>query len=527
MKKLLLYYHTLRYLKPRQLYYRVYYKIRKLAGIKQRSPEYKTNRYFDGSAFTYFVELPVSWLGGNTFRFLNREVNFGDQIDWNYKKNGKLWTYNLNYFEWLMQPGLKKNDGLYLINDYIDNTDQLIDGKEPFPTSLRLINWIKFLIKNKICDERIDRFIHEDAYRLYHHPEYHLSGNHLLENGFGLYFAACYLHDEKLYKLSEKILTEELEEQILEDGAHFELSTMYHQHMLFRVLDCYQLSKNVHVMGADLQGLFLDKGQKMLSFLEQISFRNGDMPLLNDSARGIAPDSIQLFNYASDLKIDYSKIPLSASGYRRYDHGNIEVIADAGNIGPDYIPGHAHADSLSFVMNYNNRPFITDTGTSTYEAGETRQMERSTCRHNTVELFNKNSSEVWAVFRVGKRARTIIRDDEAGRLCAAHDGYREEGVTTVRDIKYINGQVIIDDIMEGDPEKTKACKAHFHFHPGINFKEADRIFYFSNGLKMEFINALAILDEHYEYAEQWNETQAGRKLIACFDQQLQTIISEA
>ena len=31
--------------------------------------------------------------------------------------------------------------------------------------------------------------------------------------------------------------------KILEDGGHFELSPMYHQIMLFRVLDCIQLLK--------------------------------------------------------------------------------------------------------------------------------------------------------------------------------------------------------------------------------------------------------------------------------------------
>ena len=31
--------------------------------------------------------------------------------------------------------------------------------------------------------------------------------------------------------------------KILEDGSHFELSPMYHQIMLLRVLDCIQLIK--------------------------------------------------------------------------------------------------------------------------------------------------------------------------------------------------------------------------------------------------------------------------------------------
>ena len=63
--------------------------------------------------------------------------------------------------------------------------------------------------------------------------EYHILGNHLLENGFSLFFGAYYFQDEKFYVKAKKILTDELDEQILEDGAHFELSSMYHQIMLF------------------------------------------------------------------------------------------------------------------------------------------------------------------------------------------------------------------------------------------------------------------------------------------------------
>ena len=81
-------------------------------------------------------------------------------------------------------------------------------------------------------------------YILLDNLEYHLLGNHLLENGFSLLFGAYYFQDENLYKKAKEILEKELNEQILDDGAHFELSPMYHQLMLFRVLDCINLVKH-------------------------------------------------------------------------------------------------------------------------------------------------------------------------------------------------------------------------------------------------------------------------------------------
>ena len=68
-------------------------------------------------------------------------------------------------------------------------------------------------------------------------------GNHLLENAFSLLFGAYYFQDEKLYTKSYDLLISELNEQVLKDGAHFELSPMYHQIILSRLLDSIQLIK--------------------------------------------------------------------------------------------------------------------------------------------------------------------------------------------------------------------------------------------------------------------------------------------
>ena len=60
-------------------------------------------------------------------------------------------------------------------------------------------------------------------------------GNHLLENGFSLLFGSYYFRDEKLYSKAKEIIKTELREQILDDGAHFELSPMYHSIILHRI----------------------------------------------------------------------------------------------------------------------------------------------------------------------------------------------------------------------------------------------------------------------------------------------------
>ena len=162
-----------------------------------------------------------------SFTFLNITHNFSDQIDWNYDGYGKLWAYNLNYFDFLNQKEMSKEIGVSLINNYIENDKVLKDGKEAYPISLRGINWVKFLSENKVKDSRIDKILLQNYYTLLKNLEYHLLGNHLLENAFSLLFGAYYFQDGKLYSKSKKLLTSELEEQILSDGAHFDGSEFF------------------------------------------------------------------------------------------------------------------------------------------------------------------------------------------------------------------------------------------------------------------------------------------------------------
>ena len=83
------------------------------------------------------------------------------------------------------------------------------------------------------------------------------------------------------------------------------------------------------------------------------------------------------------------------------------IIADVADIGPDYIPGHGHADVLSFELSLFGKRVIVNSGISTYELSEDRYKQRSTELHSTITIDNKNSSEVWGGFRVANRAKVF------------------------------------------------------------------------------------------------------------------------
>jgi len=431
----------------------------------------------------------------DAFTFLNLSHRFENGIDWNFSDYGKLWTYNLTYFDFLHQPGMSREEGVTLIHDFIAQAESIKDGLEPFPISLRGINWIKFLTLHKIRDPKIDESLYAQYAILMDNLEYHLLGNHLLENGFSLLFGAYYFQDEKLYAKAKEILTAELEEQILEDGAHFELSPMYHQIMLYRVLDCLNLVQNNPWMSEredGLTGILQEKATVMLGWLNAISYEDGTIPLLNDSANGIAPTTGQLNDYAARLQLNHISHPepdsgsmeanrfrmpvgnapgcksgmtiLKESGYRKITKPRYECIIDIGNIGPDYIPGHAHADTFNFELRIDGKPFIVDTGLSTYETNARRMTERGTAAHNTVEVSATDSSEVWGGFRVANRAYVTHLEEGDKRIVASHDGYRKKfGITHRRAWHFAEDKITIEDSLS----KECSAVARLHFHPDV------------------------------------------------------------
>ncbi len=450
-----------------------------------------------------------SFLGNNSFEFLNLKKEFSE-INWNYSTNGKLWTYNLNYFDFLNQENISKEEGLKLIRNYVSKYSELKDGLEPYPISLRGINWIKFLSRYYIREKNINKVLYNDYLRLVDNLEYHLLANHLLENGFSLLFGAYYFQDEKVYKKAKNILREQLEEQILADGGHYELSPMYHQIILHRVLDCINLVENNSWKDKELFPLLKKKAELMLGWLDAITYKNGDIPFLNDSAKGIAPSSKELYTYANSLGLKSQNSILSDSGYRKWIKNKMEIVLDVGQIAPSYQPGHSHADSLQFVLNFKNKPVIVDTGISTYEKNDRRQLERSTSSHNTVTINESNSSNVWGGFRVAERAKVTVKQENNSCIEASHDGYSGQSIIHHRKFQ-IGEQFEVTDLLESRAKNYEAT-GHLHFHPDVKIELLDNKIIVNSELKFELTGTQDLELMDYQFAEGYNNLRLAKKV---------------
>jgi uncharacterized heparinase superfamily protein len=150
---------------------------------------------------------------------------------------------------------------------------------------------------------------------------------------------------------------------------------------------------------------------------------------------------------------------LEDSGYVRVASDDAVALLDAAPMGPDCLPGHAHADTLSFEVSLFGRRVLVNSGTSIYGRGDERERQRGTPAHNTVVVDQANSSQVWAGFRVARRARPIdlkvARDETTVSVSCAHDGYRRHWRFTPRRLN-------VTDTVEGS---FKTAQARFYIHP--------------------------------------------------------------
>jgi len=540
MNKLLLLYHTIKHLKPIQIRYQLWYRIRhKMTQLLRLNDSLSIPSPATPVKLVPWIAKSESYQAGK-FTFLNISHTFPEEFDWNLSQYGKLWAYNLNYMDYLLQPSIEVATGMKLVEKFIYDLPQNSTGLEPYPIALRGINWIKFLSLHNslITDHSSLTTINNSLYAQYHillnNLEYHLLGNHLLEDAMSLLYGAYYFRDRKFYSKAKKILEKELEEQILEDGGHFELSTMYHQILLDRLLDCFNLISNNDVFQDqdELKSLMQWKARKMLQWLNAMTFSNGEVPLLNDAAPGIAPSTGEINKYAIRLKLAVEeeirityKNPahsfLSQSGYRNYNGKNYECIVDVGPVGPSYQPGHAHADTFNFVVNVNNQPIIVDTGISTYDAGEKRLKERGSSAHNTVTVQDKDSSQIWSSFRVAKRAGVKIIVDNNQRIIAQHDGYKSLGTTHKREWQFDENQILINDMLEG---KITEGKAHIWLRPGltpIQNQQSIKI----EGISISFQNAESVRLIQTKIPDGYNRCTDNYKIEIRFNKQLNTIIT--
>ena len=505
------YWHTIRYLKFQQIFGRIQRKF-KFNSINT-SPANKLRKV------SGLWEIPARrsqrMIKKNVFCFLNETHQINVQEDWNNSSWAKLWLYNLHYFDDLTAVNSKKRIDWQnsILERWIDeNPIGKGNGWEPYTISLRLVNWIKWSLSGNELNKTHIISLNTQSYFLSKNLETHLLGNHLFANAKALMFSGLFFQGGETsvwYKTGHKIISNELSEQILSDGGNFELSTMYHSIILEDLLDLYNLHKLFEIIPPNGIEVAISK---MINWLITMCHPDGEISFFNDAAFDNTPPVEELLKYAKRLGfIQQKPLPLishlNESGYSRVSLNNAVAIIDRASVGPDYLPGHAHADTLSFELSIYSHRVVVNSGTSIYGIGKERIRQRGTFAHSTVVIDNENSSEIWSGFRVARRAKVYqvktSTQDKKTYLSASHDGYKRLPGKPIHFRQWIFSEGLIEIVDQISGKGYHDISVVFPLHPDvliIESKNNNIILDVANNLiNIEFEGAgnLAIIESTY------------------------------
>ena len=397
----------------------------------------------------------VSTLQQGGLRLLNQTHLFDRRSpDWRLgdRSENRLWSVTLHYHAWLFElaqiilgedPAAEQAEALLHshLEDWLARCDLDRPGSEAlawnsYAIATRLGWWARLwhLLGTSYWQrhQHLRRDFLDSMWRqarhLHAHLEWDLRANHLLRDAVGLAWAGTFFQGREpdiWRKTSDQLASEQLHEQVFADGGHFERSVDYHLQVMNDWLALANLTRD-----SDLRRKLLGTWERMAEYALWLRHPDGGSVQFND---GAVREVERCLNDGMQLGLNANLSPRRGGRYF-VDTGLVAwhghpwtVFFDVGEIGPDYQPGHAHADSLTLECSWNLERLFIDPGTYHYDHDGRRQYDRSTAAHNTVCIDGQDSSEVWHIFRVGRRARPVdvrvaIGEDQLD-AAGSHTGY--------------------------------------------------------------------------------------------------------
>ncbi len=374
--------------------------------------------------------------------------SFPQGIDWRADVSppvSHLWRFHLHYHEFLLDIAkAARNTGNtgyldaawrivadWIIRNPLERRNGTRDAWHPYCISRRLPIWMMLWETSPPCDEmaiRVRASMAAQAQYLSRHLEWDLRGNHLLENTKALAIVGGFFAGEaaeRWLNIAERIIREEMSEQLLPDGQHFERSPMYHALMLQALLDVRDVAAPIRPALAQFCQSY---ARKMTDWLKMVIHPDGRIPLLSDSTFDETPDVGPLLARTDEgpdgeWQPQVSAVGGQGSGERAQVEGACErssqavakgdiwtwrdggdfLIFDAGAVGADHLPAHAHSDLLTIEASLGGKRFIVDSGTFDYSDGSMREYCRSTRAHNVLQVDDAEQCDMWSRFRMGYR----------------------------------------------------------------------------------------------------------------------------
>jgi uncharacterized heparinase superfamily protein len=457
-----------------------------------------------GSSFRH-LNFPLDQIDGwlaafldGRYTWLNRTLSL-PSVDWNSRYESHLWNYQLHYFGyavWCARSLVERGDERAmrrcqaLIEEWMERARPGVsDGWEPYPVSLRVVNWIyAYALLTKVYDDSsfMDRWragIYRQLDFLRGHLEHHHLANHLLKNVKALVVGGLFFGDGRSatdwLDTGRRLLWRELDEQVLADGGHFERSPMYHALALADFVECFAL---LRALDGEPEGVS-ERIESMTRFLRAMSYGNDALALFNDSANLSESRPCLIVKAAEEL---CGSVVSSVAGVESFEKsgyftwksldGSERIIVDCGPPAADYNMAHAHCDVLSYELRMEGRPLVVDSGVHGYDGDEFREYCRSTRAHNTVSFDGREQSELWGTFRGARRAEILSAqangDSSRFKFRGSYSPFYDRGLKHEREIcREENGDWVVTDSVTG-VERSRAI-SFVHVHPDVVAREID------------------------------------------------------
>ncbi|MBI2571203.1 MAG: alginate lyase family protein [Candidatus Schekmanbacteria bacterium] len=411
-----------------------------------------------------------------------------------------------------------------------------INWHDSLEIALRAISWmwsLSFILESPTLTERsaerIGLSLFSQLDHVYRYPSVYFSPNtHVLGEGAALLMAGVLfdsLDSSEAWRITgEQLLFDGLEQQVLEDGMHAELSSYYHCYATDLVIQAVALCRR---NGIEVPAPVTTHLEQMLEVVACLQRPDGSLPLLGDDDGGralmlgrrdyraftdglctgavlydrpdfkflagelaeetfwfLGPQAAADFNRIEarppsslDAELRSAGYVVHRSGWRPLDQ---QLIFDCGELGW-LAGGHGHADALNLTLFAAGRELLVDPGTYVYNsAPEWRDYFRSSRAHNVVEVDGEPQSLPGGTFQWRQKAdASPLRSFSAPGLCymeGEHRGYCRLAHPLVHRRRVLAVQtcywVVLDELV-GSGEHTYTW--HYHFAPQADLSlPADR-----------------------------------------------------
>jgi len=397
--------------------------------------------------------------------------------------------------------------------------------------AIRALNWaIGFELAHG--STTIDRLFWQRAYAALYDTgvftranlenNYEVTSNHFLSNVVGLWFLGAVFADlpagQEWLAFARQSLEQEIDVQVLPDGADYESSVPYHRLVAELFLGSARLGE---FMRQPLSPHYRDRVRDMVTFLVSVTRPDGLMPQAGDADDGrlhvlsayekVSPqDGRHLFGPAAamfeepgwgalggdlaaweaawwgvDVPAPRGDRPVPVVSRLFPDAGlavmragaSHYLLATNGIVGTKGFGNHKHNDLLSFEYHHSGVPLVVDPGSYVYTSDfDARNAFRSTAAHNTLQLDGREQNEMkpeW-IFRLFETSSAehiaFAETTECVEYAGRHHGYErfDQPVTHERAFRLSksSGSLTIVDRVKGHGEHD--LRWHFHLAPGVD-----------------------------------------------------------